>query len=122
MRSLLLVKYLINLKGFCCCDFFFLFFVRIQSKSDTSRLFIQIFLKLEGVESCGNLRLTEILRFHLCEMVEFREEVCVTALVSFGNVVAYLLPSQSGSFTKRLGLAFPFRILIQCGAGDAHPL
>lgn len=98
------------------------FFVRIiQSKSDTSNLFIQIFLKLEGVESCGN-RLTEILRYHLCEMVEFREEVCVTPFVSFGNVVAYLLSSQSGSFTKRLGLGVPFGIHTQCGVGDAHPL
>lgn len=66
--------------------------------------------------------LTEILRFHLHEMVEFREEVCVTALVSFGSVVAYLLSSQSGSFTKRLGLGFPFRIHVQCRVVDAHPL
>lgn len=65
---------------------------------------------------------TGSLRVHLSEMVEFREEVRVTALVSFGNVVAHLLSPQAGSFRKRLGLGFPFRIHIQCRIGDTHPL
>lgn len=66
---------------------------------------------------------TGSLRVHLCETVEFREEVCVTALITFSNVVTYLLSSQSGSFGKRLGLGFPFRVHRHCRVNwDTPPL